>query len=233
MIDSGDTRPFAQVLEDYVRLEPDEGDTWNPLHCEVELLHRAELFKRLTWALRAAKVDAAALQVLDVGCGNGRSTRMYLDLGLRPDQVTGIDLRAGAIARARATHPGIAYVLHDGGRLPYDEAAFDWISLCTVLSSVRDPDERAMLGADVTRLLRPGGYVFFWDLRRANDFAGGDPLRTDRIFPDLERIQAWPAVIDGFEEREADASGRVATPIDPAPEASLPEPTHDGILLRR
>jgi SAM-dependent methyltransferase len=225
-------RPFAQVLEDYARLEPGEGDTWNPLLCDVELEHRAELLKQLTFALRAADADPQALRVLDVGCGNGRSTRMYLDLGLGPTQITGVDLRAGALERARALHPGIAYRLHDGGPLPFEDGSMDWISLCTVLSSVRAGAERRALGGEITRVLRPGGHLFFWDLLRANDFAGGDPLRPQEIFPDLHPLASRPATIRGFGARESQA-GAVARLWHKMRDSWFARPTHAGVLLRR
>lgn len=211
---------FRQVIDDYARLEPGEADTWNPLHDDVELVHRTELFRLLTHALRHARANPEDIAVLDVGCGNGRSTRMYLDLGVAPGQVTGLDLREGALARARKAHSTIRYEAYDGDVFPFPDGAFSWASLCTVLSSVRAPEGRRHLSNEIRRVLAPDGHLFFWDLLRANDFAGGDTLDDGEIFAGFEPVWREAAVIDGFRERDFGA----ATGLNP---------THQAVLLRR
>jgi len=215
---------FRQVLDDYARLEPGESDTWNPLHDDVELLHRVELFKLLTWALRESGADVNELSVLDVGCGNGRSTRMYLDLGLSPAQLTGIDLRPGALARARAAHAGIRFDRYDGDAFPTAEASVDWVSLCTVLSSVRAPQGRRHIAGEIHRVLRPGGHFFFWDLLRANDYAGCDALIAEDLFPEFKLVWDATTIIDGFRERDF---GRDQSKMQRG------NPTHRAVLLTR
>ena len=204
---------FQQVLDDYARLEPGEADTWNPLEREVELEHRVELLRRLVWALRAACVDTSRLTVLDVGCGNGRSTRAYLDLGLAPAQLTGLDLRAGALRRARASHPAIRWLHDDGSHWPLPDASIAWVSLCTVLSSVAAPDERRHLAARITRVLAPGGHVFFWDRTHALDFAGGDAIPPLEWFAGFEIVWESPATVGGY--------------------GGPPGPSHGAYLLKR
>ena len=220
------TTPFAQIHADYARLEPGTSDTWNPLHCDVELRHRMVLLDQLVHALRTARVDPTTTRVFDVGCGNGRSTRMYLDVGFEPDALTGVDLRAGALERATHLHPAITFAHYDGVRLPAEDASVDWVSTCTVFSSIGPAADRRRLADEITRVLRPGGHLFYWDLRTANDFAGGDLLDTKTLLPELDEVQRRPARIVGFEEREIDAGSTAHTHLTDAP-------THDGVLLRR
>lgn len=210
---------FRQVLDDYARLEPGESDTWNPLGDDVELLHRVELFKLLTWAVRESGADVDALSVLDVGCGNGRSTRMYLDLGAMPAQLAGIDLRPVAVARARASHAGIRFEQYDGDEFPVGDASVDWVSLCTVLSSVRAPEGRRHIASEIHRVLRPGRHFFFWDLLRANDYAAGDALIAEDLFPEFQLVWDATTTIDGFRERDFGREERG-------------KPTHRAVLLR-
>ncbi len=211
---------FAQVVRDYAELEPAESDTWTPLADDVELHHRAELLKHLTWAVRAAGVDVSTTRVLDVGCGNGRSTRMYVDLGWRPEMLAGLDLRPGAVAHARSRHPTISYDRYDGATIPVRNRGVGWASLCTVLSSVREPDARRHLIARIGESLAPGGFVFFWDLLRANPFAGGDPLDPAALFAPLTVVWRQTCTIEGFFVREGHRE-------------STRTPTHQAVLLQR
>ncbi|MEM7245556.1 MAG: methyltransferase domain-containing protein [Acidobacteriota bacterium] len=222
---------FAQVVRDYRELEPGEGDTWNPLLCDVELLHRLELFRLLTVALRRSPAPPSQIRVLDIGCGNGRSARSYLDLGLLPEQVTALDLRPGALARASASHPGLNYVQHDGGALPFDDEHFDWVSTCTVFSSVREPEARRALGTEIARVLSPHGRFFYWDLLSANDFAGGDPLRPETIFTELTIDWSERTRIGGFRSRERRLPRALATLFDGI-ERLVGPATHQAVLLK-
>ena len=188
---------FDRVIAEYRRMEPDGTDTWNPLVRDRELYHRMILVHHLCSALRQWPGEIDRLRVLDVGCGNGRSTRMYLDFGLAPAQILGVDLRPGALAMARAAHPGIAYLLA-GDTLPLQDEAVDWVSLCTVISSL-GAGARARLARETYRVLAPGGMLFFFDRPTAHVFAGGDALGAELFAPlrlirrEPVRQKGWPA----------------------------------------
>lgn len=185
--------PFGDVVAQYARMEPDGTDSWNPLRREWELLYRLALYDHLCVALARWGGDVSRLRVLDVGCGNGRSTRVYLDFGLRPEQITGIDLRPAAIELARGRHPGIRYLVQRGAEFPVADADFDWVSLCTVMSSIPRGAARGTLASEVGRVLEPGGRLFYFDRQVAHGFAGGDELVPERIFEGLE-LEASEAV---------------------------------------
>ena len=212
-------RMFQQVIDDYARLEPEGGDTWNPLHREVELEHRVELLRRLAAGLRAAAVETESLKILDVGCGNGRSTRMYLELGFDPEQLMGVDVRSGALRTARHMHAGIQFLLDEGDGWPLSEGAVPWVSLCTVFSSVRDAEDRRELADRIRRVVPPGGYLFFWDRTHALDFAGGDVLVPSDWFEGFASVWESPAVVAGYAAHGTTEASDV--------------PTHRATLLRR
>jgi SAM-dependent methyltransferase len=178
-------RVLEQIINDYDRLEPGDGDSWNPLTDDLQLGYRLGLFHALVHALRASGRESSSLTVVDLGCGNGRSTRMYLDLGFRPDQLTGLDLRPNSIALARRQNPAIRYEVLDGPRLPYADGSVSWLSLCTVLSSILGTASRAGLAAEVRRVLAPDGFLFYFDHIHANDFAGGDRIAPATLFHPL------------------------------------------------
>ncbi len=236
-------RRFQQVLDDYEALEPGSSDTWNPLLREAELEHRIELLRRLAGAMRHALGVSAgqgdpqeqqaaleSLRVLDVGCGNGRSTRMYLELGLRPEQLCGVDLRAGALDRARQLHPNIRFFMagsaegadsSSGLSWELPPVAVNWMSACTVFSSVRGDDARQALCARMKLALAAGGHLFFWDRLHALDFAGGDPLRAEALFPEWEPVWDSLAIVQHY----GGSSG--------ADGEAPPAWTHRAVLLRK
>lgn len=171
-----------QILSDYQRLEPDQADTWNPVASDFELFYRLSLLHATTHALRLSRVPVSELKLLDLGCGNGRSTRMYLDLGLRPEQLRGLDLRPGAIELAQRLNPSIQFDVYNGRDFPFADQTFNWIHLSTVISSIREQSHRQELTDQISRKLQPGGYVFYFDLVRANDFAGHDIVYPEKLF---------------------------------------------------
>ncbi|MFT7462169.1 MAG: SAM-dependent methyltransferase [Pseudohongiellaceae bacterium] len=203
---------FQQVRDDYAALEPGRSDTWNPLLRDVELEHRIELMRRLVEALRVSGQDYAQLKVLDVGCGNGRSTRMYLELGIQPSQLTGIDLRPDALDLAKSLNPAVRWLPVSDAPWPIESSSVSWVSLCTVFSSIKPAADRQHLANEISRVLKPAGQLFFWDRKVALDFAGGDALLPTDWFSDMQLL--WHA--------DADVRGYKAA-----------SPTHGAWLLQR
>ena len=181
-----DRNPVAdQILTDYDQLEPGQTDSWNPVGSKFQLGYRLNLFYGLAKALRCIETPLQDLRVLDFGCGNGRSARMYLDMGLQPQQIRGLDLRPGAIALARTLNPAIQWDVHDGGDLP---RGHNWLSVTTVFSSVAGPEGRQAVAARIRESLPSSGYVFYYDALRANPFAGDDPIDARGLFADFSVV---------------------------------------------
>lgn len=188
---------LEQIVSDYERLEPGEADTWNPLKDELQLAYRLSLFYSITQALALSHIPIESMKVLDLGCGNGRSTRMYIDLGLRPEQLTGLDLRLGTIELAKKLHPTINHLTYDGDTIPFADHSFNWISIMTVVSSIKNPDSRRHLANQIYQKLEPGGYLFYYDLWRANPFAGGDKISPENLFSDFKEV--WHIPIKSYQ----------------------------------
>jgi ubiquinone/menaquinone biosynthesis C-methylase UbiE len=98
--------------------------------------------------------DAAGLDILDVGCGQGIDV---CEFGLAGARATGIDLtpRHVELARAHIREAGIdARVIQgDAEQLPFADASFDRVSSNGVLHHT--PDIEAAL-REMQRVLRPG-----------------------------------------------------------------------------
>jgi SAM-dependent methyltransferase len=97
----------------------------------------------------------AGERVLDIGCGQGRMSRYLAGLGA---EVTGVDISAAMLAKARAVGPaGIAYVRADVAREPawWDGRPFDG---CTCELALMDIDDLAGALSTVATVLRRGGW---------------------------------------------------------------------------
>jgi len=224
--------PFFQVLADYEILEPEQTDRWNPLLDDVELYHRLALFREITLSLRLSAVESLRQKILDVGCGNGRSCRMYLDFGFSPSQITGIDIRYDAVSLAKKIHPGIEFLSYSGDQIPFPDNTFTWVSLCTVMSSIRSQRERGILAKEVARVIAPGGHFFYWDLRWANAFAGGGLLTPEELFPDFVTISSGLVCIYGTIE-DILRPGIAQSTLKILARRFCKRPTHCSALFRK
>jgi len=173
----------------YSKLEPPDCDAWSPLYNEVELHHRVRLSLEACRALRRIPKQAKELKVLDVGCGIGRSGRLFVELGIVPDNILGIDIRESAIEFARRVNPAIRYqALRDLTDWPSER--FDLCVQCTVFSSIPGTELRQATARLMEQSVGREGYIFWWDIQNANGFAGGDRLDPVRLFPNRKVLSS-------------------------------------------
>jgi SAM-dependent methyltransferase len=160
-----------------------------PLHSDLELWHRARLLIEASRSLRQILRPLETIQVLDVGCGVGRSSRLLVDLGVKPSNLLGIDFRESAIAYARQINPAIRY-RQISGLEDWPAEGFDLAVQCTVFSSIPSVSLRRRTAALMERSVGKIGYILWWDLLRANDFAGADVLEPAEFFVGRKLINA-------------------------------------------
>ena len=128
-------------------------------------MHRYQVkaFRRL---LRGESFGGA--DVLDVGTGVGRWARWYASW---PDaRVTGIDIEAERLERARALGGGARYELMPADALTFEDGSFDVVNSVTVLQHVPHDVKRAAI-AQIGRVLRPGGRVVLFEITDLHDDA--------------------------------------------------------------
>jgi SAM-dependent methyltransferase len=231
-------RYVEQVLADYAELEPEGADSWNPVTSKFQLGYRLNLYYALARGLHRCQAPLETLKVLDLGCGNGRSTRTYLAMGLDAGQLTGMDVRPGALARARQLNPAIEWLQHGGGALP---AGYNWISATAVFSSIAGGEARRQAADQIAEALPAGGHLFYYDTRLANDFAGGDPIEPLGLFDGL--IPIWRTRLGRFSAlpfkervRGALATGLRGDALTPSARemvSDLVKPSVEAWLLRK
>ena len=113
--------------------------------------------------------DLAGKRVLDYGCGHGMAAVV---LARRGALVSGIDLSGGYVAEARrraaANEVEADFRQADAERLPYADHSFDAVWGAAILHHLDLP--RA--GAELRRVLRPGGVAVFCEPWGGNPVLG-------------------------------------------------------------
>jgi ubiquinone/menaquinone biosynthesis C-methylase UbiE len=103
--------------------------------------------ERLVAMIAALDAIGAPARALDIGTGTGAVARLLTERWPAA-AVTGVDVSPGMIAEARRLGPE-RYDVGDASALPYDDAAFDLVTLNNVIPFF---DELA-------RVTAPGGYL--------------------------------------------------------------------------
>ena len=101
---------------------------WAPF-AEDEVLHRTQQYWMLATLFRSIhRDDLAGLKILDVGCGNGRVLRSFLDMGASSKDLSGVDVHVGAIERARLISPELDLRVSNGIDLEFPDSSFDVVT---------------------------------------------------------------------------------------------------------
>lgn len=141
---------------------------------EEEYTRRGKLWSGVTHGLPDLP---SASRVLELGCGNGKTLSLMIQRGW---DVTAVDLslRAGTLCRngLKGSSPADIMVA-DARRIPVKSAMFDAVFAVHVTGHVQESD-RQKIAREVTRVLRPGGILFFCDFS-TEDFRYGKGHTTE------------------------------------------------------
>ena len=105
----------------------------------------------------AAEHLTGAVDVLDIGCGEGQVARLAIDVGA--SRVVGVDPTSAQLALAQKRAGGPNYGRADAAALPFAAASFDAVVACLVFEHIDAVDEAL---AEVGRVLRPAGRFLFF-----------------------------------------------------------------------
>jgi len=123
-------------------------------------------------ALRRAGLRSG-MKLLDVATGTGLVARAALDLGLRPQDVIGLDPSRGMLDENRKRQ-AISLVQGFGERLPFPGASFDFVTMGYALRHVDDLSE---LCREFYRVLRPAGRLLVLEISRPSTRVGFKLMR--------------------------------------------------------
>ncbi len=106
--------------------------------------------------------------LLDAGCGTGRNAEYFAELGM---ECYGFDVARNAIgiARTNSKNKNTYYEVHDmADSLSYGDNFFD-IAIDVTSSNALTTDKRKKYLAELTRVMKPGAYLFLKTLCKDGD----------------------------------------------------------------
>jgi SAM-dependent methyltransferase len=156
---------------------------------------------------RAGRGVDAPRTIVDLGCGDGDVLASVLERDAAPGVGLGVDLLEGRLRSARARHPELALVAADGAALPLATGGVDLMLVFTVFSSILDRCLADAVAAEIRRVVRPGGRVVWYDLRRDNprnpEVRGIPASEVARLFPGWSRSMRTCTLLPPLARRAA------------------------------
>lgn len=146
---------FDDAVETYT-YQIDEAVGFSGLKTEFFVEVKCVYLERLVKEFLGSPEEMA---VLDLGCGVGAYHRL---LSPKFRNLTGLDISPRSIDYAKRTNPDVTYRVYDGGRLPFDDGAFDVAFASCVLHHVPVGDW-AGFASEMARVLRPGGMAVVFE----------------------------------------------------------------------
>ena len=149
----------------------------------------ATLQERLRESL-VASVPRSDGVVLDLGCGDGDLTDERARLPGGTDWI-GLDLREDAVNRARARFPDTRFIVASADAVPLADASVDVVVARVLFSSLPSMRLEDAVAREIGRLLRPGGWLVWLDVRYRNPanpaIHGLSERHIARLFPGWHR----------------------------------------------
>ncbi len=140
-------------------------------------------------------------KILDVGCGIGQWILDFIKWGARPENITGTDLLADRIARAKHNCPaGATLLVANAARMTFPDESFDLVVQSTVFTSILDQAVRREVAAQMFRVLKPDGLILWYDYYLDNprnpNVRAATRREIRRLFPsatiELHRVTLAP-----------------------------------------
>ena len=161
----------------------------------------------------ATQADLTGKRVLEVSCGHGGGAS-YLTRTQHPASYTGLDLNPAGIKFCQKTHnlPGLDFVQGDAENLPFDDESFDVV--VNVEASHCYPRFPRFL-AEARRVLRPGGYLAYCDIRPITEIDEWEAQLADSGLRQISHQEITPEVLRGIDRNTAKSKALVKRHMPP------------------
>ncbi len=158
------------------------GKKWSNKNIGNLIIHKEKLTisKQL---LKKNEINLENNKILDVGCAGGDTVKILIELGAKEKNITGIDLRQDRLDAAKKIYPKANFLKMDAGNLKFSSGKFDFINIFTLFSSVNDLESRFKISNEIQRVLKPNGFILYYDLRYNN------PANKDVV--GIHRDELW------------------------------------------
>ncbi|TXG87808.1 MAG: class I SAM-dependent methyltransferase [Thermomicrobiales bacterium] len=143
------------------------------------------LLKRLQ---QGGRVPLAGQRLLEIGCGSGHWLREFIKWGIKPGDVTGVDLRSDVLASAAGLCPqGVTLRCSNGSVLDFPDDSFDLVLQSLVFTSVLDQSMKNEMAREMMRVLKKDGLIIWYDFHVDNPWnpnvRGVRKAEIRRLFP--------------------------------------------------
>jgi len=158
---------------------------------DENLLVHVELLREILRLLRRSQhTDLERERVLDVGCGSGFWLRQFIQWGAKPKNLFGVDLLPERIQMGDELCPkGVTLRCRDASNLEFEDGSFDLILQFTVFTSILDSEMKRKVATEMSRVLKPGGAILWYDYFVSNPFnpdvLGVTRKEISQLFPGL------------------------------------------------
>jgi len=179
---------LGRIRQTYAQFEQKGlGETiWAPFN-ETEAAYRSQEFLAMAECFRkVSRLSLQGLKILDVGCGNGRILRSFVDMGADPADLIGVDLLSDRIEQAKRLSPHLHFEGSSGISLGFEDEQFDLVTQFVVFSSIKSAALRQRLASEMVRVLRRGGFIYWWDMVRLAPSCGEGRLPVEPLFLSMD-----------------------------------------------
>ena len=161
----------------------------------------------------------AAGSVLDLGCGTGDLFEDARAAGVAA-QWTGVDLLPEPLEVARGRYPSARWIEASADRIPLRDASVEVVVASTLFSSLPSPEFQERVAAEVGRVLRPAGWLIWYDIRYPSpsnrSVHAVTPSQLTRLFDgwssDLSTITLLPPIARRLGRATSVLYGMLAAP---------------------
>jgi SAM-dependent methyltransferase len=142
-------------------------------------------------------------KILDVGCGRAYWLRQMIQWGAQPENLFGIDLMPERLQDGeKLCPPQVSLTSGDASRLDFPDACFTMVLQFTVFTSILDDVMKKHIAAEISRVLKPGGALLWYDYFVSNpsnpNVRGVSRREIVRLFPGfsifLKRVTLAPPI---------------------------------------
>jgi len=130
-----------------------------------------------------------ATRVLEVGCGTGGELARLTEMGADPANLVGVDLVEDRVETGRSRFPDLDLRVMNAEQLRFADGEFEVVMAITVFSSILDDAMARRVAAEITRVIKPGGWLLWYDFRYRNprnpDVRAVTEADVRRLFPSL------------------------------------------------